>query len=303
MGSLKKAVVTGAAGFIGRPLVRRLKSIGCEVVAAEKENVADLDARTVKVDLRERGALDPFLDPDTVIFHLAARADLGASVGDPRTDFEHNLGALFEVLESARRSRCRLVFPSTGSIFDPDNPKPLSERSYVRPSSPYGAAKLAGEAYCAAYFRSYGLDTRIARLFSVYGIGMRRFVIRDLVAKMTHNPREIRIQGDGKQIRDYLYIEDTVEGLILIATKGQPGEDYNLASGQPIRILDLAQEVANLMGCPNIRILTSSSSPAGEVAAWHADISKIRQIGFAPLVLFSDGLKRTVAWLKDQICL
>ena len=156
-------------------------------------------------------------------------------MANPRRDFENTFRGVFEVLEAARQANCRVIFPSTASIFDASNSLPLQERAFPRPTSPYAAGKLGGEAYCHAYHRSFGLDVRIARLFSVYGAGMYRFAIHDIIRKIQANPKEIQILGDGNQIRDYLYVDDAVRGLEMIATEAEPGEEYNLASGIPVR--------------------------------------------------------------------
>ena len=161
---------------------------------------------------------------------------------------------MFEVLEAARHAGSRVVFPSTASIFDASNALPLSERAFPRPTSPYAAGKLGGEAYCHAYHRSYGVDVRIARLFSVYGIGMFRFAIHDIVRKIQQDHDDLVILGDGTQVRDYLFIDDAVRGLTMVATEGASGEEYNVASGAPVRLLELARLIAELMGYPNIRI-------------------------------------------------
>lgn len=296
----KKSVITGASGFIGQALVKKLLDLNVVVTAIENRPVKNPDFEIINLDIRTKGVLDPFLSQDTVLFHMAGRADVGASVTDARGDFEINTCGLFEVLESARKSNCRFIFPSTGSVFDPSNHQPVNEKSLMRPSSPYAAAKLAGEAYCIAYARSYGLDTRIARLFSVYGIGMRRFIIHDLVKKILSQPRELLIKGDGQQVRDYLYIDDVVTALILIASRGQTGNDYNVASGQPVKILDLASKITQLMEHPETRIIPSGSRHPEEVPVWFADISKIGKIGFTPSVSFEEGLKKTVTWLCEQ---
>jgi UDP-glucose 4-epimerase len=203
-------------------------------------------------------------------------------------------------------SKCskRLAPPAAGSssrpVFDPCNALPLSERAFTRPSSPYAAGKLAGEAYCHAYHRCYELDVRIARLFSVYGIGMFRFAIHDIVRKIQQNPREITILGDGSQVRDYLFIDDAVRGLTTIATVGEAGEEYNLASGVPVTLIDLARRIATCMGCPDLTIRTSGRSFPGDTPRWYADISKIRRLGFEPRVDLGSGLERTIAWLVQQ---
>ena len=294
----QRAIVTGALGFIGRPLVDELIAQGIDTIAVDilpdpGQHMCDYVATDVSVP----GALESFLSQDTVIYHLAARANVARSVEDPQGDFTNTLYGLFSILESAREYGCQVIFPSTASIFDPSNALPLRERSYSRPSSPYGAAKLAGEAYCSAYHRSYGLNVKIARMFNVYGPGMRRFIIHDVVRKIQQNPVELEILGDGSQIRDYLYIQDAVRGLIHIAQHGRAGEDYNLASGKQVRIIDLAREIARLMGFPNIHLRMTGASWAGDIPQWYADISKCMAIGFEASTSLDEGLPRTIEWL------
>ncbi|MBF0472486.1 MAG: NAD-dependent epimerase/dehydratase family protein, partial [Nitrospirae bacterium] len=285
-------------GFIGNALTKRLIQKGLDVAAIDLSCPIGDDPHNIQVcDLTKPNSIDRFLNIGSVIFHMAASADVGRSVRNPVQDYNINLLGFLHVLESARIHNCRVIFPSTASIFDPENPLPVTERSYVLPSSPYGASKAAGEAYCRAYFNSYGLDTRIARMFSVYGVGMNRFAIYDMVKKIQKNSKELSIFGDGNQIRDYLYIDDVVTGLIKIAENGSPGEDYNLASGNPVKIMDLAKMIASIMGCPEIKIVPSGEFIQGETPRWYGDISKIKKIGFVPMIAFEDGLKKTIDWL------
>ena len=293
----QKAVVTGGSGFIGQALVAHLRLGGWQVLAVDRQPFPDAAQPAMAADVAQPGALARVVDERTTIFHLAASADVAASVASPRRDFDNTFRGVFEVLEAARDVNCRVIFPSTASIFDASHQLPLPERAFPRPSSPYAAGKLGGEAYCHAYHRSYGLDVRIARLFSVYGPGMYRFAIHDLIRKIQANPEEIELLGDGTQVRDYLYIDDAVRGLEMIATQADPGEDYNLASGVPVRLCDLARTIAELMGRPNIRIVPTGRSFPGDTPRWFADISKIRRLGFEPRVDFRAGLQRTIAAL------
>ena len=298
---MKKAIVTGASGFIGQNLVRFLLAKHIPTIAIDLlPHAFPRECKTLILDVAQPGALDGLLDPDTTVFHLAARASVPGSVKNPKEDFHHTLYGLFELLESVRLLGGKVLFPSTASVFDPTNQLPLSERSYVRPTSPYGAAKVAGEAYAAAYHRCYGVDVRIARMFSVYGTGMNRFVIYDTFKKIVANPQQIEILGDGEQIRDYLFIDDVLEGIYTIMMNGQPGEDYNLASGIPVRIIDLVKMITTTMGHPDIQITTTGKSFAGDVLRWYADIRKISTIGFVPQVDLNDGLQRTISWLHSN---
>jgi UDP-glucose 4-epimerase len=295
-----RAVVTGASGFIGSALVRYLRAERWDVVAVDRKPFADPTQRSRRADVAQAGSLDGLLDDRTTIFHLAASADVAKSVADPRADFDNTFRGVFEVLEAARLARSRVVFPSTASIFDATNVLPLPERAFPRPSSPYAAGKLGGEAYCHAYHRCYGLDVRIARLFSVYGVGMYRFAIHDIVRKIQRDPTQVPILGDGSQVRDYLYIDDAVRGLVQIACHGAAGEEYNLASGIPVTLLDLTRTIARLMGHPTIAIRPTGQSFAGDTPRWYADVAKIRALGFAPTIDLETGLARTIAWLTAQ---
>ena len=296
----RRAVVTGASGFIGTALLRHLRAGGWTVVAVDRRASSDPDQSIRQLDVAQAGALDGLLDDRTVIFHMAASADVAGSVANPRHDFDNTFRGVFEVLEAARHAGSRVVFPSTASIFDASNPLPLAERAFARPTSPYAAGKLGGEAYCHAYHRSFGVDVRIARLFSVYGVGMFRFAIHDIIRKIQQNHQELTILGDGLQVRDYLFIDDAVRGLMMVATEGAAGEEYNVASGIPVQLLDLARLIAELMGHPQIRIRTTGRSFAGDTARWYADISKVRALGFEPRVDLRSGLLQTIAWLAAR---
>ncbi|MGH9347683.1 MAG: NAD-dependent epimerase/dehydratase family protein [Vicinamibacterales bacterium] len=296
---MASTVVTGASGFIGEALTRHLRSAGERVLAIDRNPCPVPGVPSVELDVAARGALLPHVEEGATIYHLAASADVAASVRDPRHDLTHTFAAMFEVLETARHRRCRVIFPSTASVFDVGEPLPLAERAFPRPTSPYAAAKLSGEAYCYAYHRSYGVDVRVARLFSVYGAGMRRFAIHDLIRKIQRDPAELEVLGDGMQVRDYLYVDDAVRGLVTVASRGRAGEDYNVASGRPVRLLDLARMIAVEMGVPAIRIVPTGRTFPGDTPRWFADTTKTRALGFTPAVPLRDGLRRTIAWMRQ----
>jgi UDP-glucose 4-epimerase len=298
---MKKAIVTGASGFIGKALVEKLLKTSNSVLAVDiLPFPQNIPCDSLILDITEPKSIETLLDDETVVFHMASPADVSGSVRNPRKDFKNTLSGHFEVLEAAKKRGSKVIFPSTASVFDTTNNLPLTEKSYVKPSSPYAAAKAAGEAYCAAYHRCYDLDVRIARMFSVYGIGMTRFAIHDIICKINKMPDYISILGDGNQVRDYLYITDAVEGLLKIASKGKAGEDYNLSSGKPVKIIDLTKKIAGIMGCPDIKIVPTGKSFPGDVPKWYADITKITKIGFKQKVPFDDGLKATVEWVLNK---
>jgi UDP-glucose 4-epimerase len=273
---------------------------GIDVIAVDKDPNPVEGLCWTAVDLSKPSGISQLLDADTTIYHLAASADVRGSVNDPRYDFNNTLCAFFEVLEAARETGARVIFPSTASVFDPRAPLPLEETSAKLPSSPYAAAKLAGEAYCAAYHRAYGVDARVARMFSVYGPRMTRLAIYDIVRKLTMDPSRVEILGDGSQVRDYLHVRDAARGLEMIASRGEPGEDYNLASGIPVTLIELTQRIARLMGFDDTRIEPTGESFAGDTPRWYASLEKIRRIGFEPEIDLDTGLSETVGAIQSR---
>jgi UDP-glucose 4-epimerase len=284
---------------VGRQLVSNLLDRGCTVYAVDvTEGRADIPVHVR--DLRIAGALDEWLSSDTVVFHLAAMTSVSGSVHSPRPDFEVNVGGTFEVLESVRRLGGRIVFSSSSAVFDPSSPLPHSETAPKRASSPYGASKLCGEVYCHVFHLNYDVDVRIARLFNVYGDGMTRYAIYDFYEKIRKADQEFTILGDGEQVRDFVYVEDATRAMLTIAEAGQPGEDYNVGSGEPVKMIDLAGLMARIMGRGDLKIRTSGKSFSGDVAKWYADITKLRSIGFEPTVSMEAGLKRTIDSLHKR---
>ena len=286
---------------MGQRLVEALSQNGREVhgLLLPGESNPHLH-HSITADIRDIDALKEAVNPDTTeIYHLAAIASVPASVEDPRTDFQINALGTLNMLEVARSLPLRaFVLTSTVSVLRPDNPMPLDEDALYGPSSPYGASKMTAEAYCRAYHHCYRVPTRVVRLFNVYGPGRRSLVIYDFIRKLLADPTVLPILGEGTQVRDFLYVEDAVDGIILLADKGLSGEIYHLGSGQPVSIRQLAETLIQLIGSESACLRSSGETWAGDMPQWYADISKIRQLGFCPKVELVDGLQRTIAWAR-----
>lgn len=291
-------VVTGAGGMIGRELCKALARKAEKVTAVSRQEVSlpGCDGRVA--DLRSPDSLHGLLRPGTVVFHLAGRTSVAGSVHDPWGDFEHNVAATVQVLNASVAVGARVILASSAAVFQPGQPLPLSETALKRPTSPYGAAKLSCENYAQAFHASRGLDVRVARLFNVYGPNMRKFAIVDFFRKLQANPHSLEILGDGEQLRDYLYIDDTISALMAVAERGVPGQDYNIASGQPTRLVDLAKLVADVMGLSDVRLTVTRKSFPGDIPQWYADIHRIRGLGFEAQVPLREGLVRTIEGLR-----
>lgn len=301
-------LVTGGAGFIGSHLVEFFLQEGRRVVVIDNlssghlEDLAASKIRFIKADVSHAETFEAIEGEKIgLICHLAGSANVPLSVSDPEQDFVANTVGTFRVLEFARRRGVsKLLFVSSASVCGVTTTLPLEESVPPSPVSPYAASKAAGECYAVSYYRTYGVQATVVRLFNVFGPRCRKFVVYDFFRKLHVNPREVTIIGDGSQVRDFLFVEDAIRGLALLADKGNPGEIYNLASGSPTTIRDLAGMVIEEIGLNDVAIKYTFTPSPGDVPRWYAEISKIRALGFAPRVPLRAGLRRTLAWLKEN---
>lgn len=300
----KRVLVTGGAGFLGSHLVERLTSLGAAVTVADNLRTGTRDnldvvedrIRFVEADVRDREATELLMGDiaPTVVFHLAANPSVPASVADPVYDYETNAGGTFNVLNAARLADgCeKVVILSSGAVYGEPESVPIRESDPPRPISPYGASKLHAEISAALFQNVYCVPAVCARLFNVYGPRMGRFVVRDLLTKLKRDPDRLEVLGSGAQVREFTYVSDAVDGLLLLAERGRPGETYNLSSGEPITILDLARLLASTLGLDGrTEIVCTGESWPGDAHRWEVCIDKIAALGFHPRVTLREGLK------------
>lgn len=295
-------LVTGGGGFIGRRLCETLTERGRSVRAVLLPGEpAPRAEQSIVADIRDAKAVEGLACADVdVVYHLAALANVPASVDDPAADFDVNVAGTFNLLQAVRPLKLKcFAFISTLSVLDPANALPLSETAFPGPRAPYPAAKLAGEAYCKAYFGSYGLPARIVRFPNVYGPGLKKLVVYELIRKILLDPTKLEILGDGSQIRDFLYVDDAVEAMIAIERDGRDGEIYHAGSGRPTTIGQLAELIIRQADLTDIPIVPAGESWKGDIPKWYADTTKIGALGFAPKVDLADGLKRTMQWIRE----
>lgn len=310
MGASKAVLVTGGAGFVGATLVRRLVASGYRVrvldnlSTGDAGHLRDVEAELVTGDIRDVAALDGALAGMEAVIHLAAAGSVIGSVQDPVANFEVNVIGTFRVLDAARRAGVeRVVQASTGGALIGDATPPVDEQSLPKPISPYGASKLAGEAYAHAFAKAYGLRTVAIRFGNVYGpwSARKRGALNSFFGSI-HAGTPLVIYGDGSASRDYVYVDDISHALQLALEKDVPaGTVLHAASGVETTVRELAELCRRAAGVPDHPIEYRPKRP-GEVGRNFAsyDLAK-RLLGYAPSVPRETGIPRTWEWLREEV--
>jgi UDP-glucose 4-epimerase len=185
-------------------------------------------------------------------------------------------------------------------VYGEPTQMPIREDAPLDPISPYGVSKLAGERYAAVFAKLYGLRVTSLRLFSVYGPRQRKQVVYDILTKLRANPKQIEVLGDGSQTRDFTFVTDVVQALLLVGEKAPAqGEAYNVATGKPYTIAELVQAWAVELGV-SPKINFSGSVRPGDPERWEVDISKLRGLGYEPRTELPDGLRRIREWYDAE---
>ena len=295
-----RALVTGGAGFIGSHLVDSLRADGIEVLviddlSAGKAELVAAGARLARVDITDRAELDRAIDgfaPERV-FHLAAQASVMASVNDPQRDATVNVLGTLNVLEAARRHHAPVVFTSTGGALYGDGvAMPTPESTPALPLSPYGASKLAGEAYVRSWGAAHGIANSVMRLGNVYGPRQTPHGEAGVVAIFSHRLHtgaECTLFGHGKPTRDYVHVLDVVAALR--AASGHAGV-FNVGTGVETDVAALYSALAAAAGVQREPVLAPLRT--GELERSCLDAARARrELGWAPRVAVADGLAQT----------
>lgn len=306
----KRVAVTGAAGFIGSHLVDALVRMGAEVVGLDNLQSGTVDnlrqsrsqMRFHQADVRDFDALRDLITGSEIVFHLAGNALVPFSVEDPVYDFESNVLGTYHVLKLLREKVIgRVVFSSSAAVYGIPRYTPVDESHVLEPISPYGSSKLAAERLGVGWARTYELEFVVVRIYNTYGPRQRKYVMYDLLNKLHNDPHRVEVLGDGSQARDYSYVSDTVQALLLVGQKGNSGEAYNIAGGRPIRIADLLALLIRVMDLDGVEVSYTHSSWTGDVPVMIANIDRLRAMGFAPQIGLEDGLLALRDWMDREI--
>jgi len=312
-----KAVVTGAAGFIGSHLTQRLLHDGWAVLgvdnfdtfydpAVKRRNLAgcmpNRSFRLVEADIRDRAAMEKAIPDDAdIIVHLAARAGVRPSIAEPVLYMDTNINGTVVLLEIARQRHIpRFVFASSSSVYGNNKKVPFSEADNVDfPISPYAASKKAGELICHTYHHLYGISINCLRFFTVYGPRQRPDLAIHKFARLIEEGKPVPVYGDGTMMRDFTYIDDILDGVAAAMDRCKSYEIYNLGESRPVSVNDLIRELEIALGKKAVR--THLPLQPGDVERTYADVTKAeRDLGYRPATDIHTGLATFVAWLREE---
>jgi UDP-glucose 4-epimerase len=306
-----RIVVTGGAGFIGSHLVERLLTLGAEVTIIDNflfgskiEHLRGRRALTIiEGDIKDTGAVSQALNAKDIIFHLAACVGVEETQKIPFEVLEIEIQGTLNVLNSAVKSGIKkVVFGSSSEVYG-DWPEPMKEEGPLSPKSTYAVSKLVGEEYCKAFYQRYGLEYTCLRYFNVYGPRQdERFVIPRFVNQALSN-EPLVIYGNGKQTRDFTYIDDVINMTLLAAVEPEAScQAINIGTGRTTSINELTRLIVKALGSKNLHKPTyidyGGNRPRSiEALSRCADTSKaIKLLRYKPKVHLAPGIEKYINW-------
>lgn len=309
-----RALVTGGAGFIGSRLVDELILRGYEVViydnlstGFERHLVGALESgrsTLIKADILDQSALMGAMEGVSIVFHLAANADVRGGAGNRRIDLDQNIIGTHSVLEAMKSAGAqKMVFTSSATVYGEPDVFPTPESYAPLQTSLYGASKLAAEAMIQAYGEYFGIQSHMFRFVSWIGERYSHGVVFDFMNKLRKNPSRLEILGDGNQRKSYLHVDDGIDGIFLaLENLTEMKNVINLGHTEYMNVVKLAQIVCREMGLYGVEFVFAGGSRGwlGDSPFVHLDISKMQAVGFSPKVGIEEGIRRTVRYLSEN---
>ncbi len=319
--SKQKVLITGGMGFIGSNLARRLIKYDNQVTVVDSlipeyggnvRNLYDLqDQVTINLsDVRDPFSINELIKDQNYLFNLAGQTSHLDSMENPFTDLDINAKAQLSILEACRKNNpdIRIVFASTRQIYGKPQYLPVDEKHALHPADVNGVNKIAGESYHILYNQVYGIASSVLRLTNTYGPRMRikdaRQTFLGIWIRNLLEGKPIQIFGDGKQRRDYNFVEDVIDALLIGATRTEAvGKVYNLGSPDPLSLEDTAKVMCKLThGSAYEFVSFPKDRQAIDVGDFISDYSSFASsFGWEPRVSFEDGMLRSFEYFKEEI--
>ncbi|MWV26974.1 NAD-dependent epimerase/dehydratase family protein [Aurantiacibacter rhizosphaerae] len=300
-----KVLITGCCGFIGRYLIDLVSQQGYAPFGLDLNPAAPTgitsDHYFCTSGTAELCAIVEKVQPDLCV-HAAGQASVPGSFENPEKDFTGGPALTFAILDALRQfaPKCRLIFLSSASVYGQPGQLPISEAQPLAPMSPYGFHKWQSEILLREFHEIFGLNTACVRIFSAYGIGLRRQVLWDICRRII-SEGELILRGTGQESRDFINVHDVASGILTVAQNAPArGEAYNLSSGIETTISELANIAVSALDESVVPAFDGTVS-VGDPLNWRADVSAIQALGFKHETNLQDGVAAYALWCKEQI--
>ena len=309
-----KLLVTGGLGFIGSNFILHVLknydgfeiiNVDAELLGSNHENLAEVENTPnyefVKGNITNRKLMEDLISRSDAVINFAAESHVDRSIAYPDPFLKSNIRGTYTILDIIRNQKKRFVHISTDEVFGSIEHGSAVETSKFNPSSPYAATKAAAELLVNSYFVTYGCDVVITRCTNNYG--PRQHIEFDIIPKviaLIKQNKKIPIYGTGKSIRDWIYVDDHCEAVMLALQKGKSGESYNISASNELNVLTVVKKLLTLLDKPLSNLQFGEGRP-GEDLRYSLDSSKIRnELGWKPKISIDDGLKKTVEWYMSH---
>ncbi len=300
-----RVLITGARGFVGSNAVKHYQEMMADIVLWGRENTSVYGLSVSGVDLFDYQSVLKSLSaakPD-IIIHCAGSANVGRSIEDPIKDLNDNYITVHNILFAMKQLgllNCRFVFLSSAAVYGNPTALPISETAPLHPLSPYALHKLSAEECCRFAAENYGIDVKILRVFSAYGPGLKKQIFWDMYRKVVETEK-LELYGTGNESRDYIYIDDLIQAIHLIAHVAPKEElTYNVGNGKEIRIREVAEIFASHLNLDEERIRFNGVVREGDPLNWCADIQKLAGLGYRQAMDLDKGISVYISWADKQ---
>jgi dTDP-glucose 4,6-dehydratase len=302
-----KLLVCGGAGFIGSTFVRiRVRDHGDEVTVLDKltyagrrENLKDVEHRFVHGAIEDREAVAEAMEGADAVVNFAAETHVDRSIAEPDAFVNTHALGTYVLLEAARERKLRYVQVSTDEVYGSIEEGSFTESSPLNPSSPYSATKAGADLLVASYRHTFGLESLICRGSNNYGPYQYPEKLIPLMVLNALHGDKLPVYGDGQQVRNWIYVEDFGRGIGTVLERGEPGEVYNVGGPDEAPNLDVVRKIIEYTGRDESLIEYVTDRP-GHDRRYSLASEKVRALGWEAQVRFSEGLKLTVDWYRDN---
>lgn len=303
---MKRVLVTGACGFLGRHVAACFRKNGFNVSGLGHGHWGSASPKNHGIDqwiLADvtMSSLKKLRKKFDCIIHCAGGSSVGYSVNFPMEEFQKTVNSAINVLEYTRiyQPEAKVIFPSSAAVYGEKRDEPLKESENLAPVSPYGFYKKITEELCESYARNFNISVSVIRFFSIYGTGLKKQLLWDACTRLSSGSKEAVFFGTGKETRDWLHIEDAVNLIYLMSQVNEGFRVVNGGSGERETVLKILLRLKKILDT-EVEVVMNGNCKEGDPLHYWADIAKLRYLGWKPQKDLEIGLLEYVDWFQEN---